>query len=216
MAISKKGWRRLRVGESDFRWRMHIGYGESRYTYLVAGESAFVAGTHGPVLRFAIETMDPESNLGAYEGPRVVRFAIEAARRRSPPFTGRPGGADVTLTTAEARAVNETAFHAPTRRLLQTLTQRRELNGLHCELRVQTSTGWRFIIDEEIADGAAARGPFRLLLERRLRVHEGRGVTTYRGVAEAADLHRAVENALVELDRAMDEGRGFTRLTITQ
>jgi hypothetical protein len=108
MAVPKKGWRRITVGNETYSWRA-IGT-DSGIDVVVVTDAAFVRATKAQRLLFRLDYDHLKSprpggavafRQRAVVAPGVVRRAIHVARGLSSPFTGETGVPDVVLSREE-------------------------------------------------------------------------------------------------------------------
>ena len=104
MAVPRKGWRKISVGERVYHWRAHgTDWG---IVVAVVTDAAFVPGERAQQLAFTLDYDPLKTPLAgggvrlkqrAAVAPGAVRLAIERALSAQPPFLGTTGAEDVTL-----------------------------------------------------------------------------------------------------------------------
>jgi hypothetical protein len=120
MALSKKGWRKIRVADADWFWRA-LGR-DWGIEVVIVGAAAFVPGQRAQQLTFTLGYAHERTphGMGVHLrqttaiAPGVVRLALQRALAASPPFTGEAGLEDVTLPKADLLEVQRQAMEGPT------------------------------------------------------------------------------------------------------
>lgn len=115
MAVPRKGWRPLALGQQTYYWRAN-GH-DWGIEVVIVTEAAFISGARAQQLVF---TLDYDHHRTPYPGgtslqqqaavsPGIIRSAIEYALVADPPFTGTPGGNDISLPAHTLTALQDRA-----------------------------------------------------------------------------------------------------------